>query len=167
MQLHVRALFISVISFSCSDQISGDTVQVDWSHTFIDSHRTYHHFEWAIGSEKGKSDISEFQNVGLSGIVQVNGLDLRGLDACYVTLRAWKTDGDSTEFYVKAQTLKGQQCIHRRLLVGDGIVTITEGESIRDFFKHAEEVVKEVTKFCQACYISDSCVKTDLFLLIL
>ncbi|WOH07210.1 hypothetical protein DCAR_0626639 [Daucus carota subsp. sativus] len=127
--------------FQC--EISGDTVQVDWSHTFIDSHRTYHHFEWAIGSEKGKSDISNFQNVGLSGIVQVNGLDLRGLDACYVTLRAWKTDGDCTEFSVKAHTLKGQQCIHRRLLVGDGLVAITEGESIRDFFKHAEEVMKE------------------------
>ncbi|XP_074349464.1 uncharacterized protein LOC141689174 isoform X1 [Apium graveolens] len=127
--------------FQC--EVSNDTVQADWSHTFIDNNRIYHHFEWAIGSEKGKSDISPFDNVGLSGIVQVNGLDLRGLDACYVTLRAWKTDGDCTEFSVKAHTLKVQQCIHRRLLVCDGFVTITEGESIRDFFKHAEEVVKE------------------------
>lgn len=103
----------------------------------------------------------------MSGIVQVNGLDLRGLDACYVTLRAWKTDGDCTEFSVKAHTLKGQQCVHRRLLVSDGFVTITEGESIRDFFKHAEEVVKEVTRFYKACYVSVFYVKFDLFLPIL
>ncbi|KAK1367401.1 hypothetical protein POM88_042962 [Heracleum sosnowskyi] len=127
--------------FQC--EISHDAIQADWSHTFTDTYGTYHHFEWAIGSEKGKSDISPFENVGLSGIVQVNGLDLRGLDACYVTLRAWKADGDCTEFSVKAHTLKGQQCVHRRLLVCDGFVTITEGESIRDFLKHAEEVVKE------------------------
>lgn len=74
-----------------------------------------------------------------------------------MTLRAWKTDGDCTEFSVKAHTLKGQHCVHRRLLVGDGFVTITEGESIRDFFKHAEEVVKEVTRFYKACYVCFWC----------
>lgn len=89
--------------------------------------------------------------MGLSKIVQVKGLDLSGLDACYITLRACKTDGDCTELSVKAHTLRGEQYVHCRLVVGDGFVTLTEGESILNFLKHGEEVVKEVTRFYKAC----------------
>ncbi|KAI3446397.1 hypothetical protein Pfo_003062 [Paulownia fortunei] len=124
-------------------EVSHDTVQADWHQTFVDAFGTYHHFEWAIGTGEGKSDILEFENVGLSGRVQVNGLDLSGLNACYITLRAWKMDGRCNELCVKAHALRGQQCVHCRLVVGDGYVTITIGESIRRFFEHAEEAEEE------------------------
>ncbi|KAL0346312.1 UNVERIFIED_CONTAM: hypothetical protein Sradi_4462500 [Sesamum radiatum] len=78
-------------------EVSCDTVQADWHQTFLDALGTYHHFEWAIGTGEGKSDILEFENVGLS----------------------------------------------ERLVVGDGYVTITRGESIRRFFEHAEEAEEE------------------------
>ncbi|KAA8518317.1 hypothetical protein F0562_015800 [Nyssa sinensis] len=124
-------------------EVSHDTVQADWNQTFTDTVGTYHHFEWAIGTGEGKSDILEFENVGMSGKVQVNGLDLGGLNACYITLRAWKMDGRCSELSVKAHALKGQQCVHCRLVVGDGFVAITRGESIRRFFEHAEEAEEE------------------------
>ncbi|RAL48524.1 hypothetical protein DM860_005948 [Cuscuta australis] len=124
-------------------EVSCDTIQVDWHQTFIDSFGTYHHFEWAVGTGEGKSDILEFENVGLSGRVEVNGLDLSGLSACYITLRAWKTDGRCSEISVKAHSMKGQQCIHCRLVVGDGYVTISRGENIKRFFEHAEEAEEE------------------------
>ncbi|CAH9124517.1 unnamed protein product [Cuscuta epithymum] len=124
-------------------EVSCDTIQVDWHQTFIDTFGTYHHFEWAVGTGEGKSDILEFENVGLSGRVEVNGLDLSGLSACYITLRAWKMDGRCSEISVKAHSMKGQQCIHCRLVVGDGYVTISRGENIRRFFEHAEEAEEE------------------------
>ncbi|KAJ4847231.1 hypothetical protein Tsubulata_035612 [Turnera subulata] len=124
-------------------EVSDDTVQADWRQTFADTVGMYHHFEWAIGTGEGKCDILEFENVGMNGSVQVNGLDLGGLSACFITLRAWKLDGRCTELSVKAHALKGQQCVHCRLVVGDGYVTITRGESIRRFFEHAEEAEEE------------------------
>ncbi|XP_057488961.1 uncharacterized protein LOC130774941 [Actinidia eriantha] len=124
-------------------EVSHDTIQADWNETLMDNVETYHHFEWAVGTGEGKSDILDFENVGTSGRVQVNGLDLGGLNACYITLRAWKMDGRCSELSVKAHALKGQQCVHCRLIVGDGFVTITGGESIRRFFDHAEEAEEE------------------------
>ncbi|KAL6997519.1 hypothetical protein U1Q18_007644 [Sarracenia purpurea var. burkii] len=124
-------------------EVSHDTVQADWHQSFNDNVRTCHYFEWAIGTGEGRSDILEFENVGTSRRVQVNGLDLGGLNACYITLRAWKIDGRCTELSVKAHALKGEQCVHCRLAVGDGFVTITRGESIRRFFEHAEEAEEE------------------------
>ncbi|KAM1079327.1 hypothetical protein ACFX13_014410 [Malus domestica] len=124
-------------------EVSDASVQADWRHTFADTVGTYHHFEWAVGTGEGKSDILEFENVGMNGSVKVNGLDLGGLSACYITLRAWKLDGRCTELSVKAHALKGQECVHCRLIVGDGYVTITRGESIRRFFEHAEEAEEE------------------------
>ncbi|KAK3227169.1 hypothetical protein Dsin_007031 [Dipteronia sinensis] len=124
-------------------EVSDDTVQADWRQNFSDTVGTYHHFEWAVGTGEGKSDILEFENVGMNGTVQGDGLDLSGLSACFITLRAWKLDGRCTELSVKAHALKGQQCVHCRLVVGDGFVTITRGESIRRFFEHAEEAEEE------------------------
>ncbi|CAL9026055.1 unnamed protein product [Prunus brigantina] len=124
-------------------EVSDGTVQADWRHTFADTVGTYHHFEWAVGTGEGKSDILEFENVGMNGSVKVNGLDLGGLSACFITLRAWKLDGRCTELSVKAHALKGQQCVHCRLIVGDGYVTITRGETVRRFFEHAEEAEEE------------------------
>lgn len=124
-------------------EVSEDRVQADWHQSFTDTVGTYHHFEWAIGTGEGKSDILEFEDVGMNGKVQVDGLDLGGLSACFITLRAWKLDGRCTELCVKAHALKGQPCVHRRLVIGDGFVTITKGESIRRFFEHAEEAEEE------------------------
>ncbi|KAL5545434.1 hypothetical protein UlMin_005121 [Ulmus minor] len=124
-------------------EVTDDTVQADWRHIFSDAVGTYHHFEWAVGTGEGKSDILEFENVGMKGTVKVNGLELGGLSACFITLRAWKLDGRCTEHSVKAHALKGGQCVHCRLVVGDGFVTITRGESIRRFFEHAEEAEEE------------------------
>ncbi|XP_039021681.1 uncharacterized protein LOC120153886 [Hibiscus syriacus] len=124
-------------------EVSDDTVKADWHQTFADTIGTYHHFEWAVGTGEGKSDIMEFENVGMSGSVRVSGLDLDGLSSCYITLRAWKLDGRCSEISVKAHALKGQQCVHCRLVVGDGYVTITRGENIRRFFEHAEEADEE------------------------
>ncbi|XP_028777582.1 uncharacterized protein LOC114734200 isoform X2 [Neltuma alba] len=124
-------------------EVSDDSIQADWRHTFADTMGLYHHFEWAVGTSEGKSDILDFKNVGMNGSVQANGLNLSGLSACFITLRAWKLDGRCTEHSVKAHALKGQHCVHCRLIVGDGWVTITKGESIRRFFEHAEEAEEE------------------------
>ncbi|KAK7285457.1 hypothetical protein RJT34_20230 [Clitoria ternatea] len=124
-------------------EVSDDSVQADWRQIFADASGTYHHFEWAVGTTEGKSDILEFENVGLNGCVRASGLDLGCLSACFITLRAWRLDGRCTELSVKAHSLKGQQCVHCRLIVGDGYVTITKGESIRRFFEHAEEAEEE------------------------
>ncbi|KAL2664282.1 hypothetical protein AAZX31_02G161900 [Glycine max] len=124
-------------------EVSNDSIQADWRLTFADTVGLYHHFEWAVGTTEGKSDILEFENVGMNGCVQVSGLDLGGLSACFITLRAWKLDGRCTELSVKAHALKGQRCVHCRLIVGDGYVTITKGESIRRFFENAEEAEEE------------------------
>ncbi|KAL6000888.1 hypothetical protein ACLOJK_006615, partial [Asimina triloba] len=124
-------------------EVSEDTIHADWHQSFTDVVGTYHHFEWAVGTGEGKSDILEFEDVGTNGSVQVDGLDLGGLTACFITLRAWRLDGRCTELSVKAHALKGQRCVHRRLMVGDGYVTITKGESIRSFFEHAEEAEEE------------------------
>lgn len=140
---------------SSISQVSHDTVQADWHQTFKDNVAKFHYFEWAVGTGEGKSDILEFENVGSTGRVQVDGLDLGGLNACYITLRAWKIDGRCTELCVKAHALKGQQCVHCRLVVGDGFVTISRGESIRRFFEHAEEAEEEeVINFCKKRTIS-------------
>ncbi|KAG6694022.1 hypothetical protein I3843_09G028700 [Carya illinoinensis] len=128
-------------AFQC--EVSDDTIQADWRQTFSDTVGTYHHFEWAVGTGEGKSDILEFENVGMDGSIQVSGLDLGGLNSCFITLKAWKLDGRCTELFVKAHGLKGHQCVHCRLVVGDGFVTITRGESIRRFFEHAEEAEEE------------------------
>lgn len=94
--------------------------------------------------------------------MQVSGLDLSGFNACYITLRAWKLDGRCTELSVKAHALKGQQCVHCRLVVGDGFVTITRGESIRRFFEHAEEAEEEeVVKFVRLINYDASCLHYD------
>ncbi|KAJ0703276.1 hypothetical protein HanPI659440_Chr14g0549201 [Helianthus annuus] len=124
-------------------EVTRDTIQADWHRNYADSAGTYHHYEWAVGTGEGKSDIRDFENVGLKVRAQVNGLDLTGLNSCYITLRAWKKDGRCNELSVKAHALKGQQCVHCRLLVGDGFVTITRGEGIRRFFEHAEEAEEE------------------------
>lgn len=138
---------INAILLSCV-QVSHDTIVADWHQAFIDTFGAYHHFEWAVGTGEGKCDILDYENVGLSGRVQVSGLDLSGFNACYIMLRAWKLDGRCTELSVKAHALKGQQCVHCRLVVGDGFVTITRGENIRRFFEHAEEAEEEeVVKF--------------------
>lgn len=138
---------INAILLPCV-QVSHDTIVADWHQAFIDTFGAYHHFEWAVGTGEGKCDIMDYENVGLSGRVQVSGLDLSSFNACYITLRAWKLDGRCTELSVKAHALKGQQCVHCRLVVGDGFVTITRGESIRRFFEHAEEAEEEeVVKF--------------------
>ncbi|KAK4789900.1 hypothetical protein SAY86_017204 [Trapa natans] len=123
--------------------VSDNTIYVDWHQKFADSVASYHHFEWAVGTGEGKSDILEFENVGLNGSGLVTGLDLGGLNACFITVRAWKLDGRCTEFFVKAHALKGQPCLHGTLVVGDGFVTITRGENIRRFFEHAEEAEEE------------------------
>ncbi|KAK8280021.1 hypothetical protein V6Z12_D09G148800 [Gossypium hirsutum] len=124
-------------------EVSDDRVQADWHQIFADTYATYHHFEWAVGTGVGKSDIMEFENVGMKGSVQVNGLDLDCLNSCYITLRALKLDGRCSELSVKAHALKGQQCVHCRLVVGNGYVRITTGGSIRRFFEHAEEAEEE------------------------
>ncbi|KAK1410957.1 hypothetical protein QVD17_37500 [Tagetes erecta] len=124
-------------------EVTRDTIQADWHRNYADSAGTYHHYEWAVGTGEGKSDILDFENVGLKVKAQVSGLDLTGLNSCYITLRAWKKDGRCNELSVKAHALKGQQCVHCRLLVGDGFVTITRGEGIRRFFEHAEEAEEE------------------------
>ncbi|RCV43518.1 hypothetical protein SETIT_9G300200v2 [Setaria italica] len=128
-------------AFKC--EVFEDAVLVDWHQSLLEQDGNYHHFEWAIGTDEGKSDILNFENVGMNGQVHRKGLDLDQFEDYFVTLRACRLDGRCTEFCVKAHALKGQSCVHRRLIVGDGFVTITKGESIRSFFEHAEEAEEE------------------------
>jgi hypothetical protein len=129
-------------SFAYS-QVFEDAVLVDWHQSILEQDGNYHHFEWAIGTDEGKSDILNFENVGMNEQVHRKGLDLDQFEDYFVTLRACRPDGHCTEFCVKAHALKGQSCVHRRLIVGDGFVTITKGESIRSFFEYAEEAEEE------------------------
>lgn len=125
-------------------EVSNTSVQVNWRECFGgDICSIYRHFEWGLGSAEGNCDILDFEDVGLSEGARVDGLDLGHVHAFYITLRAWKHDGRCTEVSVKAHALKGRQCVHRRLIVGDGYVTITKGESIKRFFEHAEEAEEE------------------------
>ncbi|KAJ4892139.1 Uncharacterized protein Rs2_31887 [Raphanus sativus] len=123
-------------------QVGIDSVRADWSQYFTEN-AGYHQFEWAIGTEKSESDILEFKRVGSNRSAQVSGLDLHGLKECYITLRAFKKNGRSSEISVKAHALGCQQCVHSRLVVGDGLVSIKRGKCIRMFFEHAEEVEEE------------------------
>ncbi|CAN6324389.1 unnamed protein product [Urochloa humidicola] len=128
-------------AFTC--EVFEDAVLVDWHQSLSEQDGNYHHFEWAIGTDEGKSDILGFEDVGMRWQVHRKGLDLDQFEDYFVTLKACKQDGRCTEFCVKAHALKGQSCVHRRLIVGDGFVTITKGESIRSFFEHAEEAEEE------------------------
>lgn len=125
-------------------QVSESAVQVDWRDCFAgDVGSVFQRFEWALGTGEGKSDILGFEDVGLSESARADNLDLTNISACFVTVRGWKRDGRSTELSAKAHALKGQLCVHRRLIVGDGYVSITKGESIQRFFERAEETEEE------------------------
>ncbi|KAL1206904.1 hypothetical protein V5N11_001918 [Cardamine amara subsp. amara] len=123
-------------------EVDIDSVRADWSQYFSET-AGYHQFEWAIGTGEGESDILEFKYVGNARSAQVNGLDLRGLHECYITLRAFRKNGRSSKISVKAHALRGQQCVHSRLEVGEGFVSIKRGECIRMFFEHGEEAEEE------------------------
>ncbi|CAL4924142.1 unnamed protein product [Urochloa decumbens] len=141
-ELHCTSWFcVADTAFKC--EVFEDAVLIDWHESLSEQDGNYHHFEWAIGTDEGKSDILKFENVGLSEQVHRKGLDLDQFEDYFFTLRVCKSDGRRTDFCVKAHALKGQSCVHRRLIVGDGFVTITKGESIRSFFEHAEEAEEE------------------------
>ncbi|XP_066396707.1 uncharacterized protein [Miscanthus floridulus] len=128
-------------AFQC--EVFEDAVVVDWRQCLSEPDESYDHFEWAIGTDEGESDIFGFENVGMNAQVHRNGIDLDQFEDYFITLRAWRLDGQCTELCVKAHALKGQSCVHHRLVVGDGFVTMTKGESIRNFFEHAEEAEEE------------------------
>ncbi|KAG2553542.1 hypothetical protein PVAP13_9KG533000 [Panicum virgatum] len=128
-------------AFRC--EVFEDAVIVDWRQCLSEPDGSYDHFEWAIGTDEGESDILGFEDVGMNAQVHRNGINLDQFEDYFITLRAWRLDGDYTELCVKAHALKGQSCVHHRLLVGDGFVTMTKGESIRNFFEHAEEAEEE------------------------
>lgn len=123
------------------------TIRAEWHQSFTDGIRSFCRFEWSVGTGEGKSDVMDFKDVGMDESAVVHGLDLRNIDVCYITLRAWKENGKYREFFVKAHALKGKQCIHRRLMFGDKLVSITTGGSISDFFEQAEEVEDEEVLF--------------------
>jgi hypothetical protein len=120
-----------------------DVVIVDWSQYLSEEGVSYDHFEWAIGTDEGESDVFGFEDVGMNAQVHRSGINLDEFEDYFITLRAWRLDGHYNEFCVKAHALKGQSCVHHRLVVGDGFMTITKGESIRSFFEHAEEAEEE------------------------
>ncbi|KAF8718532.1 hypothetical protein HU200_025307 [Digitaria exilis] len=132
---------VADMAFQC--EVFEDAVIVDWRHCLSEPDGSYHHFEWAIGTDEGESDIFGFEDVGLNAQVHRNGINLDQFEDYFITLRAWRLDGHYTELCVKAHALKGQSCVHHRLIVGDGFVTMTKGESIRNFFEHAEEAEEE------------------------
>ncbi|EAY89109.1 hypothetical protein OsI_10597 [Oryza sativa Indica Group] len=127
--------------FQC--EVFEDAVIIDWRQTLSEADGSYHHFEWAIGTDEGQSDVFGFEDVGMNVQVHRDGINLDQFEDYFITLRAWKLDGTYTELCVKAHALKGQSCVHHRLVVGNGFVTITKGESIRSFFEHAEEAEEE------------------------
>ncbi|XP_076917598.1 uncharacterized protein LOC143577727 [Bidens hawaiensis] len=130
-------------SFQC--EVTLDTIQAAWHQNYADSKGIYNHYEWAVGTGAGKSDLKTFENVGLNSSVKAIILKLADVNSCYITLRACITDKHEPydEVSVKAHALKGQHCVHGRLVVGDGFVTINRGDNIRRFFEHAEEAEEE------------------------
>jgi len=125
-------------------EVSDSEVQVDWRDCFAgEIGSVYQRFEWALGTTEGKSDLLAFEDVGLMEYVRAINVDLVNVSACFITVRGWKRDGRCTELCAKAHALNGQLCVHRRLIVGDGFVSITKGESIQRFFERAEETEEE------------------------
>ncbi|XP_024377831.1 uncharacterized protein [Physcomitrium patens] len=125
-------------------EVSKTAVHVDWHNCFVgDGGSPFQRFEWALGTGEGKSDIFPFEDVGLSEFAYVDNLDLANISACFIVVRGWNRDGRCTELSAKAHALKGQLCVHRRLIIGDGYVSITKGESIQRFFERAEETEEE------------------------
>jgi hypothetical protein len=137
-------LRLCLTCYRCILQVSDSVVQVDWRDCFTrDVASVYKRFEWALGTAEGKADILGFEDVGLSESIQVEGLELGSMTSCHITVRGWKHDGRCTELFAKAHALKGQLCVHRRLIVGDGYVSSPKGESIERFFERAEETEEE------------------------
>ncbi|TVU47809.1 hypothetical protein EJB05_07418 [Eragrostis curvula] len=128
-------------AFQC--EVFEDSVLVDWRQYLSEEDVSYDRFEWAIGTDEGESDVFGFENVGKNAQVHRSGINLDEFEDYFITLRAWRHDGNCNVLCVKAHALKGQSCVHHRLVVGDGFVTITKGESIRSFFEHAEEAEEE------------------------
>ncbi|KAJ3674085.1 hypothetical protein LUZ60_006077 [Juncus effusus] len=125
-------------------EVSDTSVEADWADFFASSSSgKYHHFDFGVGTSEGKSDVLEFSNVGLTTSVHKSDLNLSNHASLYIGLRAWRNDGKCNEYCVKAHAMKGELCVHRRLVVGDGIVGITKGEGMRRFFEHAEEAEEE------------------------
>nr|VDC90099.1 unnamed protein product [Brassica oleracea] len=123
-------------------EVDNDSVRADWSQYFKENDG-YQYIEWAIGTEEWETDILKYKYVGNDGSAQVNGLDLRGLHQCYITVRAFKDNGRCSEVSVKAHALRGQQCVHSWLVVGDGFVSVKRGECLRTLFEHAEDVEEQ------------------------
>lgn len=125
-------------------------MRADWSQYFKENDG-YQYIEWAIGTEEWETDILKYKYVGNDGSAQVNGLDLRGLHQCYITVRAFKDNGRCSEVSVKAHALRGQQCVHSWLVVGDGFVSVKRGECLRTLFDHAEDVEEQEVKPFKKC----------------
>ncbi|KAJ4906622.1 Uncharacterized protein Rs2_10280 [Raphanus sativus] len=125
-------------------EVGIDYVRADWSQYFRENDG-YQYIEWAIGTEEWETDILKYQYVGNDGSGQVNGLDLRGLRQCYITVRAFKDNGRSSEISVKAHALRGlkQQCVHSWFVAGDGFFSVKRGDCIRVLFEHAEDVEEQ------------------------
>ncbi|KAG2550079.1 hypothetical protein PVAP13_9KG241400 [Panicum virgatum] len=54
-------------AFQC--EMFEDAVLVDWHQSFLEQDEIYNHFELAIGTDEGKSDILNFEDVGMNGQV--------------------------------------------------------------------------------------------------
>ncbi|XP_008660362.1 uncharacterized protein [Zea mays] len=106
-------------AFKC--EVFEDAVVIDWHQCLSEPDESYDHFEWAIGTDEGESDIFGFENVGMNAQVHRNGIDLDQFEDYFITLRAWRLDGQCTELCVKAHALKGQSCAHHRLVEDDAM----------------------------------------------
>ncbi|GJN03101.1 hypothetical protein PR202_ga20510 [Eleusine coracana subsp. coracana] len=140
---HCNCWFCVDNGFQC--EVFEDGIIVDWSQCLSEADGSFHHFEWAVGTHEGESDIFGFEDVGMNARVHKTGINLLQFENYYITLRTCRPDGRCTEYCVKAHVLKGKSCVHLQhtLVVGDGFVTITNGESMKSFFERAEKVEEE------------------------
>ncbi|GJN27792.1 hypothetical protein PR202_gb15843 [Eleusine coracana subsp. coracana] len=137
--------FIEAKPLTVLQNVFEDGIIVDWSQCLSEADGSFHHFEWAVGTNEGESDIFGFEDVGMNARVHKTGINLLQFENYYITLRTCRPDGRCTEYCVKAHVLKGKSCVHLQhtLVVSDGFVTITNGESMKSFFERAEKVEAE------------------------
>ncbi|TVU14759.1 hypothetical protein EJB05_38295 [Eragrostis curvula] len=129
--------------FQC--EVFEDGIIVDWRQCLSEAEGPFDHFEWAVGTNEGESDILDFEDVGMNARVHRTGINLVEFENYFITLRAWRSDGRCTQYCVKAHVLKGKSCVHlhHTLVVSAGFVTITDVESMQSFFERAEKAEEE------------------------
>ncbi|MEI8374410.1 MAG: hypothetical protein WCJ35_16420 [Planctomycetota bacterium] len=82
---------ISGVGISC--QVSPTTLSADWAGVFADPESAIDHYEWALGTTFGGTDVRAFTNIWTSTSTTKSGLSLAPGTTYYVTVRSTNRAG--------------------------------------------------------------------------